>query len=86
MYAQQGSSTYTLFWDLDARNQEVTMRKIKHISLREKHGEDEVPHEAKTGGGPILPTCSFPYMRDCLNNQPFRNSPEATLICNLHNG
>jgi hypothetical protein len=49
-------------------------------------GEGEVPHEAKTGGGPILLTCSFPYVRDWLNNHPFRNSAEARLICNLHNG
>jgi len=62
------------------------MLKIKHIRLREKYGEGEVPHEAKTGGGPILLTCSFPYVRDWLNNHPFRNSPEARLICNLHNG
>ncbi len=62
------------------------MLKIKHIRLREKYGEGEVLHEAKTGGGPILLTCSFPYVRDWLNNHPFRNSPEARLICNLHNG
>ena len=76
----------TLFWDLDARNHEVTMLKIKHFRLRERDGEDEVPHEAKTSGGPILLTCSFPYVRDWLNNHPFRNSSEARLICNLHNG
>jgi integrase/recombinase XerD len=75
-----------LFWDLDARNHEVTMLKIKHFRLRERDGEDEVPHEAKTSGGPILLTCSFPYVRDWLNNHPFRNSSEARLICNLHNG
>src|SRR5215216_1980017 len=62
------------------------MLKIKHIRLREKYGEGEVPHEAKTGSGPILLTCSFPYVRDWLNQHPFRNSPEARLICNLNTG
>ena len=62
------------------------MLKIKHIRLREKYGEGEVPHETKTGSGPILLTCSFSYVRDWLNSHPFRNSPEARLICNLHNG
>ncbi|MDQ3853664.1 MAG: hypothetical protein M3299_12615 [Thermoproteota archaeon] len=82
----RNKAALTLFWDLDARNHEVTMLKIKHIRLREKYGEGEVPHDAKTGGGPILLTCSFSYVRDWLNNHPFRNSPEARLICNLHNG
>jgi integrase/recombinase XerD len=39
----------TLFWDLDARNHEVTMLKIKNVRLRDKYGEGEVPYEAKTG-------------------------------------
>jgi|SRR5918994_1879759 hypothetical protein len=82
----RNKAALTLFWDLDARNHEVTMLKIKHIRMRERYGEGEVPHEAKTGGGPTLLTCSFPYVRDWLNNHPFRNSPEARLICNLHNG
>ena len=73
-------------WDLDARNHEVTMLKIKHIRLKEKYGEGEIPHQAKTGGGPVLLTFSFPYVRDWLNEHPFRNEPEARLICNLYNG
>jgi integrase/recombinase XerD len=76
----------TLCWDMDARNHEVTMLKIKNIRLRERYGEGEIPHEAKTGSGPILLTCSFPYVRDWINCHPFKNSPESRLICNLHNG
>lgn len=30
--------------------------------------------------------CSFPYVRDWLNEHPFRNEPNAWLICNLHTG
>jgi integrase/recombinase XerD len=53
----------SLFWDLDARNHEVTLLNIKHIRLREKYGEGEIPHEAKTRTGPILLTRSFPYVK-----------------------
>jgi integrase/recombinase XerD len=74
-----------LLWDLDARPHEVTLLKIKHIRLRERYGEGEIPHEAKTGTGPILLTCSFPYVRDWLNEHPFRNEPDARLICKVHN-
>jgi hypothetical protein len=73
-------------WDLNARNHEVTMLKIKHVRLEERYGEGEIPYQAKTGSGPILLTFSFPYVRDWLNEHPFRNTPEARLICNLNNG
>jgi len=76
----------TLLWDFNARNHEVTSLKIKHIRLRERYGEGEVPAESKTGSGPILLTCSFPYVRDLLNVHPYRNQPEARLIYNLLNG
>jgi integrase/recombinase XerD len=82
----RNKAALTLFWDLDARNHEVTMLKLKNIRLREQYGEGEVPFEAKTGSGPVLLTCSFPYVRDWLNEHPFRNNPDARLICNLHNG
>jgi hypothetical protein len=75
-----------LMWDLNARSHEITLLKIKHIRLKERYGEGEVPHEAKTGSGPILLTSSFPYVRDWLNEHPFKNEPNARLICNLLNG
>lgn len=81
----RNKAALTLLWDLDARNHEVTLLKIKHIRLKEKYG-GEIPYEAKTGSGPILLTCSFPYVRDWLNEHPFRNEPNANLICNLYNG
>jgi integrase/recombinase XerD len=83
---KRNKAALALFWDLDARNHEVTLLKIKHIRLREKYGEGEIPHQAKTGSGPILLTCSFPYVRDWLNEHPFRNQPEARLMCNLLTG
>ena len=76
----------TLFWDLDARNHEVTMLKIKNIRLRERYGEGEIPPDAKTGSGPILLTCSFPHVRDWLNIHPDKNNPEAPIICSLVDG
>ena len=76
----------SLMWDLNARPHEITLLKIKHIRLKDKYGEGEIPHEAKTGSGQILLTLSFPYGRDWLNEHPFRNEPNARLICNLLNG
>jgi integrase/recombinase XerD len=75
-----------LMWDLNARPHEIILLNIKHIRLKERYGEGEVPHEAKTGSGPILLTSSFPYVRDWLNEHPFKNEPNARLICNLLNG
>jgi len=83
---KRNKAALALLWDLDARNHEVTILKIKHVRLKEKYGEGEIPYEAKTGNGPILLTCSFPYVRDWLNEHPFKNEHNASLICNLHNG
>jgi hypothetical protein len=44
-------------WDLNARSHEITLLKIKHIRLKERYGEGEVPYEAKTGSGP---SCLLP--------------------------
>jgi integrase/recombinase XerD len=71
---------------LDARAHEVALLQIKHIRLKEKYGEGEIPHEAKTGSGPVLLTFSFPYLRDWLNEHLFKNQPQARLICNLLTG
>ena len=83
---KRNKAALSLLWDLDARNHEVTLLKIKHIRLREKYGEGEIPYESKTGTGPTLLTCSFPYVRDWLNEHPFRNEANARLICNLVTG
>ncbi|MGB6534045.1 MAG: hypothetical protein WBF33_38695 [Candidatus Nitrosopolaris sp.] len=83
---KRNKAALSLLWDMDARNHEVTHLRIKHIRLREKYGEGEIPYESKTGTGPPLLTCSFPYVRDWLNEHPFRNEPNARLICNLVTG
>ncbi len=83
---KRNKAILALLWDLDARPHEITLLKIKHVRLKENYGEGEIPYEAKTGTGPILLTISFPYVRDWLNEHPFRNELDARLICNLING
>jgi integrase len=83
---KRNKAILSLLWDLDARPHEVTLLRIKHIRIKERYGEGEIPHDAKTGTGPILLTMSFPYVRDWLNEHPLKNEPEARLICNLNNG
>jgi integrase len=84
--SRRNKAIIALLWDLDARPHEVTLLKIKHIRLKAKYGEGEIPFNAKTGSGPILLTFSFPYIRDWLNEHPDRNNTEARLICTLRNG
>jgi integrase len=51
---KRNKAILALMWDLDARPHEITLLKIKHIRLKEKYGEGEIPYEAKTGTGPFL--------------------------------
>jgi hypothetical protein len=83
---KRNKAALSLLWDLDARNHEVTLLQIKHIRLKERYGEGEIPHQSKTGTGPVLLRSSFPYVRDWLNEHPFKNEPNARLICNLLTG
>ena len=66
----RNKAALTLFWDLNARNHEITLLKIKDIRSRENYGEGSIPYQAKTGSGPILLTYSFPYVRNWLNKAP----------------
>jgi integrase/recombinase XerD len=84
--SKRNKAILSLLWDLNARPHEITLLKIKHIRLKERYGEGEIPHQAKTGSGPILLTFSFPYVRDLLNEHPFKSQQEARLICNLTTG
>ena len=40
---KRNKAALSLLWDLDARNNEVTMLKIKNITLKERYGEGEIP-------------------------------------------
>ena len=83
---KRNKATLALCWDLDARPHEITLLKVKNLRLGPKYAEGEIPHESKTGTGPLLLTCSFPYVRDWLNEHPFGNEPNARVICNLNTG
>jgi hypothetical protein len=83
---KRNKAILTLLWDFNARPHEITLMRIKNLRLRGKYGEGEVPYEAKTGSGPILLTFSFPYVRDWLNEHPFKNEPNARLVCSLITG
>jgi hypothetical protein len=39
---KRNKAALTLLCDLDARNHEITLLKIKHIRLRERYGEGEI--------------------------------------------
>ena len=83
---KRNKAALALLWDLNGRNHEITLLKIKNIRLKERYGEGEIPKQAKTGSGPVLLTFSYPYVRDWLNEHPFRNTADSRLICNLNNG
>ena len=83
---KRNKAALTLFWDLNGRNHEITMLKLKDIRIKQNYAEGEVLHDAKTGSGPILLTMSFPYVRDWINEHPFRNTPDANLICSIMTG
>ena len=83
---KRNKAILTLLFDFNARPHEITLMRIKNLRLKERYGEGEVPYEAKTGSGPILLTFSFPYVRDWLNEHPFKNAPDARLVCNLTTG
>jgi hypothetical protein len=83
---RRNKAALALFWDLDARNHEVTNLELRHLRLKDQYAEGEVPFQSKTGSGPILLTVSFPYVRDWLNEHPFSSNPRAKVICSLKNG
>jgi integrase/recombinase XerD len=58
--------------ELGSKTHQATLLKIKYTELKERYGEGENPHEAKTGSGPIMLTFSFPYVRDYLNEHPLK--------------
>ena len=60
--------------------------KIKHIRLKEKYGEGEIPHQAKTGSGPILLLFHFLMSEIYLMNIHSSLNRKQDLICNLTTG
>ena len=69
--SKRNKAALALLWDFNARPHEITLLKIKHIRLRDRYGEAEIPHDSKTGSGPAMLTLSLTYVRDWLNANPF---------------
>lgn len=67
-------------------NHEIAALRIRDVILSEQYGEGTIPSNTKTGGGPFLLRSSFTYVRDWINKHPFKNEPNARLICSLVNG
>jgi integrase/recombinase XerD len=83
---KRNKAALAMLWDFNARPHEITSLKIKHLRLKAQYGEGEIPFESKTGTGPALLTFSLPYVRDWLNEHPFKNELNASVICNLTTG
>ncbi|HEY6535262.1 MAG TPA: hypothetical protein VIY08_05605 [Candidatus Nitrosocosmicus sp.] len=83
---KRNKTALALLWDLDARPHEIALLQLKHIRLNERYGEGEIPHEDKTGSGPILLASSFPYVRDGLNEHQYKKELQARLICSILDG
>jgi integrase/recombinase XerD len=69
-FHKRNKAALTLLRDMNARNHEVTLLKIKHVRLGDAM-EKQRFLMSKTGDGLALLMCSFPYVRDWLNEHPF---------------
>jgi integrase/recombinase XerD len=83
---KRNKAALSLLWDLDARNHEVTLLKIKHIRLKEKYGEGEIPHEAKNWYWSRIAYMFISLCKRLAYEHPFRNELNARMICNLLTG
>jgi integrase/recombinase XerD len=59
---------------------------IKYEPRKRNKAASKIPYQSKTGTGPVLLRSSFLYVRDWLNEHPFKNEPNARLISNLLTG
>ncbi|MGB6528722.1 MAG: site-specific integrase [Candidatus Nitrosopolaris sp.] len=76
---------FTMSWDMNARNHEITSLKIGDIQFKDRYAEGIIPFQTKTGGGPIMLTMSYPYARSWLNKHPLKHKPNAPFFYNLQN-
>ena len=44
---KRNKAVLSLLWDLNGRNHEITLLRIKHVRLRERYGEGEIPYRSK---------------------------------------
>lgn len=74
---------FTMSWDMNTRNHEITSLKIGDIQFKDRYAENIIPFQTKTGGGPIMLTMSHPYARSWLNKHPLKHKPNAPFFYNL---
>ena len=74
--SRRNKAIISLLWDLDARPHEITLLKIKHIRLREKYGEGEIPFAAKPEAVQYF-NLLISLFSDWLNEHPDRNNNEC---------
>lgn len=67
---KRNKAALALMWDLSGRNHEITLLKLRHIRLREKYGEGEIPHQSKPGSGPFYFLVRFRILQIGLTNIP----------------
>ena len=74
---KRNKAALSLFWDLDARNHEVTLLKIKHIRLREKSCTESnivVLPSGRRNNIPVMAIVSSAFFTFC--------SPHSKIKCN----
>jgi len=76
----------TIMFDIAARNHEVTKLRIKDIVLKEKYGEATISWDTKTGMRVAPLIASFPYVRDLINDHPFKDNPNAFVFTSHNSG
>jgi integrase/recombinase XerD len=70
--SKRNKAALAFMWPWNRRNHELTLLRSKNIRIKEKYAEGEIQFESKTETGPSLLTLSFPYVRDWLNEHPFK--------------
>jgi integrase/recombinase XerD len=43
---KRNKAVLSLLWDLNGRNHEITLLRIKLIRLKERYGEGDIPHQS----------------------------------------
>lgn len=82
----RNKAAIAMLWDMDGRNHELCKMMNKHVQYFQKHARAEIPSNTKTGGGPVLLRMSFPYLLAWKNEHPFKDDPNAPLLCNMKGG
>ena len=84
---KRNKAALALLWDLDARPHEIASLENKTYKIKRKiWRRRNTSSKQKQEQVQFFLTFSFPYVRDWLNEHPFKNELNARLICNLKTG